>query len=246
LRRSGIAKALKIRSEQWAKNSGLDHIHTWVHVDNAKMISMNKIMGYKTTILKMRKDLTSMTKEFTSEVIKKEIPTLQLPRLTLRPFTVADAKDVQRQAGNIKVSSMTASIPHPYPDGVAEIWISKHQGRYNEGKCVDWAIQLNENKKLIGNISWILNKAHHRAEIGYWIGEEYWNKGYCSEAARAAINFAFKELGLTKVIGRHVAENTASGKVMINAGMKQEGYFAKDFFKDGQFLDMILYGVIQN
>lgn len=173
------------------------------------------------------------------------IPILKTERLTLRPFNLGDAKEVQRQAGNAKVAAMTALIPHPYPDGAAEDWISKHQQWFSDGMSVEWAIENSESKSLIGCMSLGVNKAHQRAEIAYWIGEESWSKGYCSEAAKAAIKYAFEELKLNKITSAHMAENPASGKVMQKAGMKQEGVLLQNFYKNGRFVDMVVYGLLK-
>ena len=56
-RRSGIAKELKRQGEAWAKNSNLDHLYTWVHVDNSKMLNLNKKLGYEPTNIKMVKKI---------------------------------------------------------------------------------------------------------------------------------------------------------------------------------------------
>ena len=69
-----------------------------------------------------------------------ERPTLTTARLVLRPFTVADALDVQQLAGAREVASTTLLIPHPYEPGMAEQWISTHQERYERGELVSFAI----------------------------------------------------------------------------------------------------------
>lgn len=175
----------------------------------------------------------------------KKIPTLKTERLALRPFQVDDAQEVQRQAGNPKVAATTATIPHPYLDGVAEEWISKHGEWFNKGIGVDWAIELQATKKLIGCVSLRINKANSRAELGYWIGEEHWGQGFCSEAAIAAIDYAFGSLKLNKITSRHMSENLGSGKVMLKAGMEREGYLKKDLLKNGKFVDIIVYGLLR-
>lgn len=175
----------------------------------------------------------------------KTIPTLETKRLILRPFHLDDAQEVQRQAGNPNVAATTATIPHPYLDGVAEEWISKHGEWFNKGIGVDWAIELQATKKLIGCISLGINKANSRAELAYWIGEEHWGQGFCSEAAIAAIGYAFESLRLNKITSRHMSENPGSGKVMLKAGMEKEGYLKKDFIKNGKFVDIIVYGLLR-
>lgn len=55
--------------------------------------------------------------------------------------------------------------------------------------------------------------------LGYWVGESYWKKGYCTEAAKALIEFAFSRLGIVKVTAEHLSSNPASGRVMEKIGM---------------------------
>ena len=59
-----------------------------------------------------------------------------------------------------------------------------------------------------------------RAELGYWIGEPFWGNGYCAEAARELIAFAFQNLGIQTITAEHLTHNSASGKVMQKVGMK--------------------------
>lgn len=56
-RNKGIATELKRRGEVWARELKLDHIYTWVHVDNNKMLNLNRELGYKATHHKMTKKL---------------------------------------------------------------------------------------------------------------------------------------------------------------------------------------------
>ncbi len=177
---------------------------------------------------------------------QNQIPQLKTDRLLLRAFELSDAKEVQRMAGNKKVSDTTATIPYPYPDGAAEEWISKHAEWFEKNLSVCWAIILKENQRLVGCMDLILSEAHQRAEIAYWVGEEFWGKGYCTEAAAAAIDYGFKERNLNKVTSHHMAENAASGKVMIKNGMRQEGILRQHFFKNDKLHDMIFYGILRS
>ena len=93
---------------------------------------------------------SSSKKRFKVEM--KERPTLETTRLTLRPFTVSDASDVQRLAGERDIASTTLNIPHPYEEGMAEQWIASHQERYEKGELVNFAITLRADRALIGAI----------------------------------------------------------------------------------------------
>lgn len=174
------------------------------------------------------------------------IPTIYTDRLTLRPFTLGDASEVQRMAGNIKVAQMTATIPHPYPDGAAEKWILTHKDIFTAGDGLTLAIEERTLTKLIGCIGFGVSKSHKKAEVGYWIGEEFWGNGYCTEALVAGIDFFFKHFEINKITSRHLSYNPASGKVMSKAGMTQEGYLKQDMLRYGQFSDMVVFGLLKS
>ena len=89
------------------------------------------------------------------------------------------------------------------------------------------------------------NKDHNRAIIGYWIGHQYWNKGYCSEALREIIRYGFSTLGLNRIGATHQSKNPASGRVMIKAGMWREGTLKKHILKNGEYDDVEIYGIVK-
>jgi RimJ/RimL family protein N-acetyltransferase len=80
----------------------------------------------------------------------KQRPSLTTERLHLRPFTLNDAPEVQRLAGDRDIASTTLQIPHPYEDGMAEQWIATHQESYEKGESVLFAIVVRPDDTLIG------------------------------------------------------------------------------------------------
>jgi [ribosomal protein S5]-alanine N-acetyltransferase len=174
-------------------------------------------------------------------------PMLQTQRLILRPFILTDAPEVQRLAGDRAVAATTGSIPHPYEDGMAGAWISKHPDAFEKGTCVTFAVELREDHVLIGAISFMdIRPEHGRAEIGYWIGKPYWGRGYATEAAAAMLDYAFGPLGLNRVMARHFHVNPASGRVMRKIGMRHEGCLRQHFHKWGEVMDEVLYGILRS
>ena len=119
----------------------------------------------------------------------KPIPRLQTDRLVLRAFELTDASDVQQLAGDPDIALMTATIPHPYPDGLAEEWIAGHAAQFEAGELAPFAIALRRDQALIGSISLMIDRQQELAELGYWIGKPWWNRGHCTEAARAALRY---------------------------------------------------------
>ena len=80
-------------------------------------------------------------------------PTLETERLILRPFRPEDAAEVQQLAGDRAVADTVLNIPHPYEDGMAEEWISRHQEMFDEDKGVTFAVTGKEDGRLMGAIS---------------------------------------------------------------------------------------------
>ena len=172
-------------------------------------------------------------------------PTLETERLILRPFRLTDAADVQRMAGDRAIAETTATIPHPYPDGAAEAWIATHPDRSASGDSVTFALTRRDDGALLGAIGLEINAQMQRAELGYWVGKPYWNQGYCTEASRAVLQYAFEARGLRRVFAQHYGRNPASGCVMLKAGMQPEGTLRQHTLKWGAVDDVLVYGVVR-
>jgi ribosomal-protein-alanine N-acetyltransferase len=168
---------------------------------------------------------------------------LMTPRLLLRPFTAGDAPVVQRLCAAREIAENTLLIPHPYPDGAAAGWISKHGENPNSHV---FAITLRDGGELLGAIGLDVTPAHDRGEIGYWMGVPYWSRGYVTEAARAVVGWAFEELGLKRVFAQHFTRNPASGRVMQKIGMKHEGSLRQHDKKWDQYVDVEVYGILRD
>ena len=175
-----------------------------------------------------------------------ERPTLHTERLVLRPFTPADAADVQRLAGDRAIASTTGNIPHPYEDGMAEEWIGTHQESFESGRAATFAIERAQDDTLVGAISLAIRQQHRHAELGYWVGKPYWGNGYCTEAAQAVIDYGFQVLDLHRIYARHVARNPASGRVMVKAGMQYEGCMRQHMLKWDVYEDLKIYGILRS
>jgi len=173
-------------------------------------------------------------------------PTLQTDRLTLRPFTLDDANEVRPLVGEKEIAATTLNIPHPYPDGAAENWISKHKEQYQEGKAATFAIILSETGKIIGAIGLGIKRKHAHAEMGYWVGKPYWNNGYATEAGHAILRYGFKSCDLNRIHAHHMTKNPQSGRVMQKMGMSYEGTLRQHVMKDGEYQDLAIYAITRD
>ena len=172
------------------------------------------------------------------------LPTLRTKRLLLRPFCLEDASVVQQLAGAREVADTTLNIPHPYVDGIAEAWIGSHSDAWERKERLTLAI-TSDADGVVGAITLRLTLAHRRAELGYWVGRPFWNRGYATEAARALITFGFDALGLNRIHASHLTRNPASGRVMVKAGLRFEGTFRDHFVKQERAEDLSEYAILR-
>ena len=174
-----------------------------------------------------------------------EQPILHTERLILRPFQLEDGPRVEEVAGTKEVADTTLTIPHPYPAGGGETWIATHRDEWESGAGVHYAIVDRGTGQVIGCIGLSINAKHKNAELGYWVGPSYWNRGYCTEAGHAVIRMGFENLQLHRIESRHFARNRSSGRVMEKLGMEREGFQRGAMQKGETFEDLVLYGILE-
>ena len=149
-------------------------------------------------------------------------PALSTPRLTLTKINVADIPALVKYANNKKVSNNLWNIPYPYTEADGVFRISYvHQG-FKNGSSYVFAVILKETSEFIGETSLHLGVYPDAAQLGYWIAEPFWNKGFCTEATRAIITFAFEKLQLGMVYAECHVDNKASEHVLLNNRMSRE------------------------
>lgn len=174
-----------------------------------------------------------------------EMPLLVTERLRLRPFDASDGAAVEQLAGAREVADTTLTIPHPYPAGGGTAWIATHASAWERGEQLSLAIcARTAPQQILGAIGLHMSTTHRHGEIGYWVGVDAWGNGYATEAARAVVSYAFSQLGLRRVQGRHFTRNAASGRVMQKLGMQFEGVHRSAYLRWGRFEDVAVYAVL--
>ena len=109
------------------------------------------------------------------------------------------------------------------------------------GKVVQFIICTKEDKPIGSVYLRNIDRQHHKAEYGIFIGEEdALGKGYGTGAAKLMLAYAFEELKLHKVMLRLLAGNERAKRSYEKAGFVQEAYLKDEVFLDGAFRDVIL------
>jgi [ribosomal protein S5]-alanine N-acetyltransferase len=174
-------------------------------------------------------------------------PALTTERLILRPLVLADAPVIQQLAGRREIADTTISIPHPYSEQLAKDWIAAHPDAYAQSKGVTFGVELAEHKQLIGAVGLReIDQEHSQAEMGFWIGINWWGNGYATEAAKSVIRYGFEELSLNRIYAHHMVRNPASGRVLEKVGMKREGLLRQRVRKWGKFEDVVILAILRN
>lgn len=176
---------------------------------------------------------------------------IETKRLILRPPRKSDWKDIVEGAGDLRVSSMTAVIPHPYSkkDGlwfineVLKKWKKKKRGDYT------WFIELKKEKKVIG-VTGIhkISELDKKCRAGSWINKNYWRNSYIIEAKIPIFNFVFDKLKLRKIETEAFVKNKASNGMQRKLGFKFEGTKRKTTvcMATGKIHDSNVYGLLKN
>ena len=173
-------------------------------------------------------------------ILNSNFPILETQRLKLRQFNSSDKKRLKEIANSREIAEGTF-IPYPYNDEFAEDFIESQFRDYKNGNLVNFAVVINNQDLLIGSMGISIDNKLNEGEIGFWIGVDYWGKGYCTEAARSVLHYGFIERKLDKIFAFHFRGNEASGKVLQNIGMQLEGIKKNDFWHLGELKDTVHY-----
>ena len=166
---------------------------------------------------------------------------LELSKCVVRPMQFSDAVALAKHGNNPKVAINT-SLPSPMSIDTAQQWLKI---RLEQSSRLFCAIEVDG---AVGAISLIFQSEpkHHSAEIGYWLGEEYWNKGIMTEAVQALTEYGFSERNLSRIYAHVFSWNTASMRVLEKGGYQREGWLRQSVVKDGKVVDEAFYARLRD
>lgn len=172
---------------------------------------------------------------------------LETDRLILRQFRHGDAEDMFKNwASDPEVTRFLTWPTHTdveFTKKLLDSWIE----RYSEPSWYNWAIELKETGKVIGNISVVrLDEEIEAAEIGYCMGKSWWGQAIMPEALKTVIAYLVDEVGFNRVAACHDSNNPKSGRVMDKAGMKFEGVLRAAGKNNQGICDKVWYSVLKS
>jgi RimJ/RimL family protein N-acetyltransferase len=166
-------------------------------------------------------------------------------RVFLRPLEIADAGTTVRWRLDSELYESLVGVRRFIPLQTEENWIRDIMN--HRGINTKVAICLKSNGAHIGNV--YLEKVDHvsqNAEFGILIGEpSSRGKGLGTEATMLMLNYAFNDLNLQRVCSSQLETNLASISMHKKCGFKEEGLLRRAVYKNGEFLNLSIMGVLR-
>lgn len=160
----------------------------------------------------------------------------------VRSWRIADAPSLARHANDRDIwLNLRDAFPHPYTEADGRAYIERARSSRPETLlCIE------VDGQAAGGIGYGIHQDVERfsAEIGYWLGRRFWGRGIVTEALRAVTAHAFRVHGLHRLFALPYAGNAASCRVLEKAGYRLEGRLREHSFKDGRFVDQLLYAIV--
>lgn len=169
-------------------------------------------------------------------------------KVILRPVRRSDVEDSLKWFNDPEVTQYI-SMYLPMTEMAEEKFIES-LGSTEAGKNAMFCIEAVENNrnKPIGTVGLDnINLKDHHAEFEITIGEkDYWSNGYGTEAAQLIIRYGFEQLNLHRIDSFAFSFNERSVRLHKRVGFKEEGRQREAVFKNGEYHDHVIFGVLRN
>lgn len=167
---------------------------------------------------------------------------LETERLLLRPYMREDTAEVARLLNDTEMARFLMVIPHPFVEFDARTLVKAAWRRLTGGRGFDLLITVKgDSGGPVGSVGVGLHDERRRGELGFWIGREYWGRGYASEAARRMVSFATETLCVPRLTGTVAADNAASLAVLGRLGFVETGRGEKRVPSTGEMREVIFF-----
>jgi len=150
---------------------------------------------------------------------------IETSRLLLVPLGERHVLALSQAVNNFRIIQNTARIPWPYRLDDASAFWRFTVGRQGRSPCF-CIFAKDQPDVLAGGISYEKNVTGSEAEIGYWVAEPCWGRGYGLEAARAAVSHAFRHHGIDRMVAGYRHGNEASRRILDRLGFRLVGHRA--------------------
>ena len=166
------------------------------------------------------------------------LPTLETPRLLLRPLELADAEQAQILFPHWEiVRYLDKIVPWPYPPDGALTWYRDFVlPAVERGEEWNWTLRLKSSPgQMIGNINLRRRENNNR---GFWIGLPWQRQGFMTEACEAVTDYWFDVLKFPVLRAPKAVVNVGSRRISEKTGMRIVATEEREYVS-GRFLTEI-------
>ena len=172
----------------------------------------------------------------------------QFPELHTPRFLLIRVRDEDQQ---FLFEGLSDPVAMPY-NGVyyqtfeeTKAQLEWYEKNYTSGTGIPWKIVDKNTNENIGVISFYYYKPEHKkAEVGFWLLKQFWNKGITTEVLKAVIDYCQKEKSMHRLEAFVEEENTASARVLEKKGFVLEGTMRDAEIKFGRYISLRVYGLL--
>ena len=170
------------------------------------------------------------------------LPVLHGERVVLRELRASDAASLFALLTTEEVSRFIS--PPPTTVEGFEKFIAWTQRQRAAGNYVCFAVTLKGFDTAIGIFQVRQSPGFGTAEWGFAIGSAFWGSGVFLDAATQIVDFAFDVVGARRLEARAATANGRGNGALRKIGAVQEGVLRKSFLRDGEYLDQILWTLL--
>jgi RimJ/RimL family protein N-acetyltransferase len=188
---------------------------------------------------------TTQTNEIVTSDWQARLPVLTGMQVALRELRASDAASLFAMLTSEEVSRFISPPPTTI-DGF-ERFIAWTIREREAGRYVCYAVTVKGYDTAIGIFQVReLEPAFGTAEWGFAIGSAFWGTGVFQESAELVLEFAFETLGIHRLEARAAVKNGRGNGALQKIGAVQEGLLRRSFLKNGEFVDQVLYAIIED
>ena len=198
-----------------------------------------------TTMLTTRPTTMTATSEITSSDWKQRLPVLAGTQVVLRELRSSDAAPLFALLTSEEVSRFIS--PPPSTVEGFERFIAWTLRQRSAGTYACFAVTLKGFDTAIGIFQVRETEpGFGTAEWGFAIGSPFWGTGVFGEGAELVLEFVFETLNVHRLEARAAVKNGRGNGALLKVGAVQEGVLRKSFLRNGEYLDQVLYAIVED
>lgn len=162
----------------------------------------------------------------------------------LRPWTPEDIDSLTKYANNNKIAdNLRDGFPQPYTKEAGEEFLRTA----NDDPKNQLLFAIDIDGEAVGSISVFRLKDVYRktAEVGYWLGVPFWNRGIMTGAIKCMTKYSFEELEIYRLFAQPYARNIGSCHILESCGYSCEGVLRSNVYKNGLICDSCMYSILK-